>query len=412
MKKIIAILVCVVMSVGLFAACAPAAAPAVSEAPASEAPASEAPASEAPASEAPASEAPAADAAAPKKIGFFADGADSYYAMVAESLQACADADPDVKWEVEYVVGNNTADAQLKAIEDFITSGVDAICAIQNNAQTTSECITKCVDAGIPYFGAGHDFSAVPNATDAAGSIGYDFFDVGYQSGLDMIKRGVKKVVNIQGFLGGGTAQAQSYGMLKAYEDAGLSLGGLTAEELMEQQSNAKLDGTQDVEVVVWASGDWFADPAKKVMTDAITSLGVDGFDAVYAQNNPMMEGVLAAFQEAGLKPADYYLFSSNGREISWDWAKNGEIKLDVNHSAALEGDFLYQQLKSYFAGEDYRKFVFTNFTVYTDENINEIGNSLVPFSDIDAYMTKRANGDFVRDINDASVKDRTGMAQ
>ncbi len=411
MKKIIAILVCVVMAAALFTACAaPAPAPA-SEAPASEAPASEAPASEAPASEAPASEAPAASGG-PKKIGFYADGADSYYAMVADSLKACADADPEVDWTVDYKTGNNTAQEQLTAVEDFITAGYDAICVIQNNTQTTGECITKCVDAGIPYFGAGHNFVEAVNSGDAAGSIGYNFFDVGYESGKDMIKRGVKKVVNIQGVLGQGTAQAQSYGMLKAYEDAGLSLGGYTAEELMDLQSQAKLDGTQAVEVVVWTSGGWFNDPAEKAMTDAITSLGADGFDAVYAQNNPMMEGVLTAFEKAGLNPADYYLFSSNGREISWQWAKDGKIKLDVNHSAALEGDFLYQQIKAYFAGEPYRKYVHTNFTVYTDENINEIENSLVPFSDVNKYMEKRANGDFIRDINDPSFKNIEGYDQ
>jgi len=35
---------------------------------------------------------------------------------------------------------------------------------------------------------------------------------------------------------------------------------------------------------VFWGSGGWFADPAKKVMQDAITSLGPDGFDGAYVK--------------------------------------------------------------------------------------------------------------------------------
>ena len=40
-----------------------------------------------------------------------------------------------------------------------------------------------------------------------------------------------------------------------------------------------------------------------------------------------MMEGVIMAMQDAGLNPSDYNLTSCNGREISWQWVKDGIIK-------------------------------------------------------------------------------------
>ena len=105
-----------------------------------------------------------------------------------------------------------------------------------------------------------------------------------------------------------------------------------------------------------WGSGGWFADPAKKVMQDAITSLGPDGFDGVYVHNDEMMAGVLQAFEEAGLDPSKYWLGASNGKEKSWDWVEKGTTTMDVNETATLEADIASQQIKAYFAGEPYKK--------------------------------------------------------
>jgi ABC-type sugar transport system substrate-binding protein len=339
------------------------------------------------------------------KIGYYADAADSYYQVEVDTLIACAEADPECDWDVTYKVGQSTAAEQLQAVEDFIIAGYDAIVVIQNNADTTSECIVKAVDAGIPYFGASHSFASVSNREDAAGSCCYDFIEAGVYAGEDALARGVEKVIMIEGVLGQGSAGAQTLGFLKAYEDAGKSLGGYTAEEVATQKMELSLDGTQEIEVVFWASGNWFSDPAQKAMTDAITSLGPDGFDGAYVQNNPMMEGVLLAMEEAGLDSSDYWLGSSNGREISWQWVKDKIITMDVNQTAALEGETEYQQIKAYFKGEEYRKYVHPYLTPYNIDNINDV--ALVPFSDVDKYMEGRAAGDFVTDIDDAKFKDQ-----
>lgn len=348
--------------------------------------------------------------AADKTIGFYADAADSYYQQVNDVLTRASEADPDTDWAVDFKVGQSTAEEQLKAVEDFITAGYDAIIVIQNNPNTTSECIEKCVAAGIPYFGAAHYFGTVPNAKDSAGSTNYDFELGGYLAGKDALSRGVKKLINIEGVLGQGSAAAQTLGFIKAYEDAGKSLGGFTADEIATKKpSVAELDGTQEFEVVFWASGGWMADPAQKAMSDAITSLGMDGFDAVYAHNNPMTEGVIAAMSDAGLTAEEYWIGSMNGREISWDWAEQGKITCDVNQPAAMEGYLLYQQLKAYFSGADYRKHVHPYLTCYTKETIKDLRPSLVPATDIDAFMAGVASGAFVTDINDPKFLDIPG---
>ena len=405
MKKILMIALIAVVSVGLLA-CSSTTPAESSEAASSEAPAESTEA----ASEAPAESEAAEGEVLKLDIGMYADGADSYYQVLHDTLQACADEDPQCEWTVSYKVGQNTAAEQLQAVEDFITAGYDAIVVIQNSVDTTSECITKCVDAGIPYFGACHSFAAAPNASDAAGSVCYNFVQEGVYPGEVGFARGASKLVMIEGQLGQGSASAQSYGYLKAYEDGGANMGGVTAEELATDKDSAVQDGSQDITVVGWASGGWFADPAQKAMTDFITSLGADGFDSVYAQNDPMMEGVLTAIEDAGLNPSDYYLSAGNGREISWQWVKDGTIQADVNQSAALEGDAAYQQIKAYFLGEDYRKYIHPYLTPYDTDNINEIWDSLVPFSDVDAYMAGRAAGNFITDINNPAFTDIEGF--
>jgi len=398
MKKVLMFALAVVLVLGLaMAACGNQAAP------------TPAPAPEAPATEAPATEAPAAGVET-KTIGFYADAADSYYQLLNDSLVGVAAMDPEVDFVVDFKIGQSTADEQLRAVEDFITAGYDAIAVIQNNPNTTSECIAKSVAAGIPYFGMTHDFSSVPNAHDAAASIVYDFVQGGIYAGEDALSRGVSKLVMIEGVLGQGSAGAQSLGFLKAYENAGKSLGGVTAEELATQKTEAKLDGTQELEVVFWGSGNWFAEAAQKTMQDAITSLGKDGFDGAYVQNNPMMEGAIVALEDAGLVTSDYWLGSMNGREISWNWVQNGQTTMDVNQPGAMEGAMLYQMLKAYFAGESFRNHLHPYMTAYNIDNIDSLLPSLVPATDIDAFLLGYAAGNFVTDINDPKFKDIAGF--
>ena len=344
-----------------------------------------------------------------KMIGFYADAADSYYSLMNDALVGLANQDPDVDWEVTYKAGQSTAEEQLKAVEDFITAGYDAIIVIQNNPNTTSECIAKCVDAGIPYFGAAHYFGDVPNAGDSTGSVNYDFQLGGVLAGEDALARGVTKLVMIEGVLGQGSASAQSLGFLLAYEDAGKSLGEKadgtpwTAEEVATQKpAPADVKGNPDITVVSWKSGEWMAEPAQRAMLDSITALGKDGWDGAYVQNNPMVEGAISAMEQQGLSTDDYWLGSMNGREISWDWVSDGVLSMDVNQPSALEGALLYQMVKEYFAtGSVAKAHVHPYLTGYNQENIAQLLPSLVPATDIDAFIAGVNADAFVWRIDD-----------
>ncbi len=330
----------------------------------------------------------------PKVIGYYMDASDDFYKAGFEVFKTLAGREG---WTVLDVVGQGTAPEQIAAVENFITQGVDALLVVQNSPQTTSQTLKLAKAAGIPEFHLTHN---PPNEPGLAGFAGYDWVGIGELAGKSAIEHHVKRVIMIEGKLGQGTASGQTDGFLKAYKDAGKDIGNLA------QSVGVKGAGGKDLQVVFWGSGGWFADPAKKVMQDAITSLGPDGFDGAYVENDEMMAGALQAMQEAGLDPSKYWLGSSNGKEKSWKWVQDGTTTMDVNETATLEADIAYQQIKANFAGKPYKKAVFVSVIPFTKADIN-VGK-LVPFFH-DDYMKKRDAGAFVYDINDPSFRANPG---
>jgi ABC-type sugar transport system substrate-binding protein len=331
-----------------------------------------------------------ADAGKSKVIGYYMDAADDYYKaafLVFKALGANAG------WQVQDVVGQGTAPEQIAAVENFITQKVDAIVVVQNSPQTTSECLKKAHAAGIPEFHTSH---RPPIEPGLAGFTTFDFVADGECAGQSALKHGVKRLIMIEGKLGQGSAAGQTQGFLQGYKKAGKDIGTLL------DSVGVKGAGGKDLQVVFWGSGNWFADPAKKVMEDAITSLGPDGFDGAYVQNDEMMTGALLAMEEAGLDSSKYWLGSSNGKEKSWDWVERGKTTMDVNQCPTLEADILFQQVSAYFDKKPYKKGVFVNFIPFEKDTLDK--SKMIPWI-LDDYMKKRAANAFNHDINDPAFR-------
>lgn len=322
----------------------------------------------------------------PKVIGYYMDASDDYYKAGFQVFKALA---TKSGWQVLDVVGQGTAPEQVSAVENFITQKVDALVVVQNSPQTTSETLKKAHAAGIPEFHLTHN---PPNEPGLGGFAGFDWVYDGELAAQSAMKHNVKRLIMIEGKLGQGTAAGQTQGFLQGYKKEGKDIGNLL------DSVGVKGAGGKDLQVVFWGSGGWFADPAKKVMQDAITSLGPDGFDGAYVQNDEMMTGALQAMQEAGLDPSKYWLGASNGKEKSWDWVAKGLTTMDVNQCPTLEADIAFQQITAYFAGKPYKKAVFVNFMPYEKDTVDK--SKMIPWI-LDDYMAKRAANAFKYDIND-----------
>jgi len=330
-----------------------------------------------------------AGCAAPAKakvVGYYKDAADVFYKDGFDVFKALAE---QKGWQVLDVTGQGTAPEQIAAVQNFITQKVDAIVVVQNSPDTSAKTEEMCYEAGIPEFNLTHN---PPDNKGLAGFSGYDWVFDGKMAGDNAMKHGVKRVIMIEGKLGQGTAAGQTQGFLEAYRDAGKDIGNLLASV------GTRGAGGADLKVVYWGSGSWFADPAKKVMQDAITSLGPDGFDGAYVQNDEMMTGAIQAMQEAGLDTSKYWLGSSNGKEKSWTWVEKGITTMDVNQCPTLEADICFQQITALFAGKPYKKAVYVQFFPYEKDTI--VRANMIPWI-TDDYMAKRTAGAFKFDIND-----------
>ena len=112
------------------------------------APASEAPASQAPATEAPASEAPASEAPASIKIGFVTHVlGNPFIQQIIDGANAAA-ADLNVELQVTGPEGGD-ADAQLKAVQTLVASGVQGI-ATSVPGESMASGLNDIVASGIP----------------------------------------------------------------------------------------------------------------------------------------------------------------------------------------------------------------------------------------------------------------------
>lgn len=324
-------------------------------------------------------------AAGKKVIGYYMDASDDYYKAGFQVFKALA---TQSGWDVLDVVGQGTAPEQLAAVENFITQKVDALVVVQNSPQVSSECIKEANAAGIPIFFLTQD---PPKDPGLAGFVGFDWVTDGHIAGKSAIKHNVKRLIMVEGKLGQGAAGGQTQGFLEEYRDQGKDIGNLL------QSVGVKGAGGKDLQVVFWGSGNWFADPAKKVMQDAITALGPDGFDGAYVENDEMMTGALQAMQEAGLDTSKYWLGSSNGKEKSWTWVEKGQTTMDVNQCPTLEADVLFQMVSLKFAGKPYKKAIFANFLPFEQSTMKR--DKMIPWI-LDDYMAKRKAHAFIYDIN------------
>ena len=213
------------------------------------------------------------------------------------------------------------------------------------------------------------------------------------------MEHNVKKVIMIEGKLGQGTASGQTEGFIKSYAEAGKDVGNLA------DNVGVKGAGGKDLQVVFWGSGGWFADPAKKVMQDAITSLGPDGSMAPMSRTTRWWPAPCRPWKKpVSIRPstgsAPATARKSRGSGSGRNDHDGRERDRDAGGGHRLSAD------KAYFAGQPYKKAVFVSVIPFNKSNINV--DKLVPFFH-DDYMNKRDAGAFVYDINDPSFRENPG---
>ncbi|MCL2033516.1 MAG: sugar ABC transporter substrate-binding protein [Oscillospiraceae bacterium] len=322
MKKILSFILATALLAVIFAACG--GSPAPTEQAAEQAPAP-APAQESPVIE-DLEEVADTDVHAGKRVAFINAGPDDYYKQFGDAFAAIG---RQYGWDVTEINSEYEPAKELANVEDMINAGMDAIAVITVSMEAAGEACILANNAGVPiFFVAGtpdESRGAKPN-----GHVTDNFLYMGYLVGRFVGENYPDETVayTIEGFLGQGTAEAQTEGFRRG------------------------LEATSGAEVVSLGSGEWQRTLAIPIMADLITS-GRE-WNVIYGANDEMTDGILTAIEEAGIDAKDKVVVSSNGKELAWPWLKDGRVKADSPNPPSLNADLSVQQIVAHFEGRPF----------------------------------------------------------
>ncbi|WP_247597541.1 substrate-binding domain-containing protein [Streptomyces sp. RKND-216] len=179
--------------------------------------------------------------------------------------------------EVKYNNASQDTQQQKKQFDALVTQGADVIILDAVDATATKSWVDRAAEQGIEVVA--YDRLA---EGDVSGYVSYDNEAIGKLQGEGMVKA-----------LGDDAADARTVMINGSPTDPNAALFKKGAHSVLDEQVG-KIVYEQDIP-------DWSPDEANKKMSAAITSLGKDGFDAVYSANDGMAGGIITALNKAGI---------------------------------------------------------------------------------------------------------------
>jgi ribose transport system substrate-binding protein len=249
---------------------------------------------------------------------FFVDMTNAAKAKSNNNLQVLIQASPD---ELK----------QNQIIENFITQGVDAICVVPINSETIIPAIIKANKAGIPIINVDNKInmeSANKQGAEVAFYIGSDNFEGGQSAGQFIIEQlnGSGKVAILEGVAGNDAAIKRKGGFMKAIENS------------------------EGIEVVASQAADWNRQKANDIFQAILTAN--PGLDAVFACNDEMALGAIAAMKNKGIALGSIVVVGFDAVDEAIKAVEAGELNATIAQQPKLMGERAIELLLSLMAGE------------------------------------------------------------
>lgn len=328
MKKLTSILLAVMLTVSLFAGCAPAAAPAPA-----------APDAGASAPETPA--APAADK--PIVVGAVVNSLEHVYfnRVKAGMEEACAELGITLK----LVDGAGDSAIQMAAVQDFIADGVDAIAVAWANTDGSGSIVELANQANIPFF----------------------CFDVAADGG------NVISTVHTDNYMGG--QMAAQYCLEKVLTDGKGHCVIIPYDEVESCRNRAQgfvdymKEHAPEMKVSQIASFSGNRLTAYSNFQDALTSIGADNINFVFGVGDDAVLGAITACEEAGVSIPMIGL--DGNPEAEQAVAAGGMFVADVAQAASNIGRVTIQTILDHLNGKTVESDILIAPTMITPENAN-----------------------------------------
>ncbi|WP_203100883.1 ABC transporter substrate-binding protein [Skermanella rosea] len=233
-------------------------------------------------------------------------------------------------WQLVYTDAAGSAAKQVADVDSMIAQGVDLIFLAPREEKPLIPAVMKAKRAGIPVILLDRrvDDSVAKAGRDYVTFIGSDFIDQGRRAGEWLVKStgGNAKIIELQGTVGSSPANDRHKGFADAI---------------------AKAPGMQ---IVAAQSGDFARDKGRQVMETLLQAH--PEATAVYAHNDEMAMGALAALEAAGRKPGqDITVVSIDGTRDALQAIVDGKIGAVVESNPRF-GPNAFETAKRYAAGE------------------------------------------------------------
>ncbi|NNU92790.1 D-ribose ABC transporter substrate-binding protein [Geobacillus sp. NFOSA3] len=247
---------------------------------------------------------------------------------------------------VELVVtdAQNDPGKQLADVENLLQQNIDILIIDPADSDAIAEAVRKANDAKIPVF----TIDRQSNGGKVVTHIGFDAIKSGKIAGnfLKKALNGKGKIVEIQGILGTNVAQLRSKGF----------------NEIMEQ--------TPGFEVVARQSANFDRGQALKVMEDILQAH--PEIDGVYAANDEMALGALAAIEAAG-RLDEIVVIGCDAVDPALEAIRQGKLEATIAEPPFFLGKEAINTALKISKGEKVEKEVILESTLVTRENVDQV---------------------------------------
>jgi len=280
-------------------------------------------------------------------LGFAQVGKESDWRLAdTESIKTAA---REAGIELIFRDGEQKQENQIKAIREFIAKKVDVIAFSANVESGWGEVLREAKAAGIPVFIIDRPVDEKDESLWVS-LMGSDFLEEGRRAARWLIEylhtQKPVNIVELQGTIGSAPAIDRKIGF----------------EEVLKDHPNYR--------IIVSESGDFFRSVGREVMQKILKELADKNLrmDVLFAHNDDMAIGAIAAMEAAGLKPGkDVVIVSVDAIRDAFKAMIAGKLNCTVECSPLL-GPQLMKAVKDYMSGQDLPVRIVTSEVVFPAE--------------------------------------------
>ncbi len=224
---------------------------------------------------------------------------------------------------------NYEPEREIKAVQDLITTGVDAINITSPSPDSAQYACELANEAKIPIQVT--DSHAAEGPGKPIGDVDFEWTKI-YVAIINSLRKEVSgpiKIVSVQGFAGSGPVELGIQGMKQG------------------------IDSYDDIELASLQYGDYRIDKSMNIIQDLLQS-GLD-FNTVIGSCQEITEGVIQAFMSEGVDLKDVNIVTVNGGPMDVENFQKGDIDYGLSISPGVEGMICARNLIAYLKGETYQ---------------------------------------------------------